>query len=288
MLSISVLVLEVKLNLSNMSQPTVKSLKKENDQLKNKMESLIKDFRRLEAGLEEQESAMLKSKDRSTSPDTDTIKSLEFMSEEYDELNNFRATAKRELLSLNTRLSELKSSVDTISNAIDDLQQYSYSYNVKLFGIPETTQRESANESTTVCANLFKEMGADVNIEDIDIAHRIPSRTKSDSPRPIVCKFIRRIAREKVMAKRKEISKVSKLKIGLSDSSFLTEARIVDHLTPKNQQLLMEAKEFKSKHEYSYCWTRNGVVYLRKSENSRPIKVKDKNVLQVLYQSENH
>ena len=139
-----------------MAQPTVKSLKKENEQLKIMIEALTSDFKRLEAGLESHESAIAKSKENHTSPDAETVKSLEFMSNGYDELNNFRATAKQTFSALNTRLSELTENVDKISNAICDLEQYSYSYNVKLIGIPESGRKESAIETSTVCANLFK------------------------------------------------------------------------------------------------------------------------------------
>ena len=48
------------------------------------------------------------------------------------------------------------------------------------------------------------------------------------------------------MAKRRDICKVNQMKIGLSGNSLLTEARILDHLTPKNQQLLSEAKAFRT------------------------------------------
>jgi hypothetical protein len=83
-----------------MAQPTGKSLKKENEQLKILIEALTSDFKRLEAGLESRESAIAKTKENHTSPDAETVKSLEFMSHEYDELNKFRATAKHKVLSL--------------------------------------------------------------------------------------------------------------------------------------------------------------------------------------------
>jgi hypothetical protein len=98
------------------------------------------------------------------------------MSHEYDELKNFRATAKQKFTALNTRLTELTENDVKISSAIYDLEQYSCSYNVKLIGIPESGRRESAIEICTACASLFKEIGADITIQDIDIAHRVPTR----------------------------------------------------------------------------------------------------------------
>jgi hypothetical protein len=51
--------------------------------------------------------------------------------------------------------------------------------------------------------------------------------------------------------------------------------RIFDHLTPKNQQILFEAKGFKAKNGYQYCWTKNSAVYLRKDANSRAIRINE-------------
>jgi hypothetical protein len=58
--------------------------------------------------------------------------------------------------------------------------------------------------------------------------------------------------------------------------------RIFDHLTPKNQHILVEARAFKEKFSYQYCWTKNSIVYLRKSATSRAIRIKELGDLQRL------
>ena len=105
-------------------------------------------------------------------------------------------------------------------------------------------------------------MGAEVSLTDIDIAHRVKPRNPSNRPKPIICKFIRRLAREEVMKRRTAISFVQPREIGLSDAVVLTNAKIVDHLTPSTQELFAAAKSFKEQHQFSYCWTKNGTVYL--------------------------
>ena len=53
---------------------------------------------------------------------------------------------------------------------------------------------------------------------DIDIAHHRVNSRRSDShyPRPIVCKFIRRLAKEEVMAHRNETSNLNPDDLDLS------------------------------------------------------------------------
>ena len=94
-------------------------------------------------------------------------------------------------------------------------------------------------------------MGAEVSIRDIDIAHRVSFRdTSRMGPKPIVCKFIRRLARNEVMSKRKEGRSVDPSTIGLHEGNVL----LLDHLTPRLQQLYSDAKEFKLKYGYQFFW----------------------------------
>jgi hypothetical protein len=72
-------------------------------------------------------------------------------------------------------LNSLAAKVDDLSNAIIHLNEYSYQYNIKLIGIPELKSQESSMETSTLCMQLFKEMGVAVRLEDIDIAHRVPA-----------------------------------------------------------------------------------------------------------------
>jgi hypothetical protein len=64
----------------------------------------------------------------------------------------------------------------------------------------------SREKPATVCNDIFNAVGANVSIADIDIAHRVkPRRSNGSQPKPIVCKFFRRLAREQVMAVRRSM-----------------------------------------------------------------------------------
>ena len=69
--------------------------------------------------------------------------------------------AKDELQRLSAKLEELKAKVNTIGNAIDEIQEYSFQYNVKFVGVSERLQDESAASISKLCLNIFKETGAD-------------------------------------------------------------------------------------------------------------------------------
>ena len=81
------------------------------------------------------------------------------LSKEYDDFGEFGQHAQRELQRLNCRLLEIKSKVDSVGKAIEDLP-------------------ESAKNISDLCVALFNEMGAHVSLQDIDIAHRVQSTNK--------------------------------------------------------------------------------------------------------------
>ena len=122
-----------------------------------------------------------------------------------------------------------------------------------------------------------------LSINDIDIAHRVKSRNASATgPKPIICKFVRRLARNEVMALRKNIKNVNPLAVGLSPAIDLSKALIVDHLPPRVQKLFAEAKQFKSTYNYGHCWTNGCNIYLRYDDVSKVIQVTDLGVIQDL------
>ena len=98
---------------------------------------------------------------------------------------------QREIQRLNARLLEIKSKVDTIAKAIEDLQDCTYQFNIKNIGIPEIGSPESAKMTSNLCVALFNRMGAHVSLQDIDIAHCVQSHKQNGLPKPIICKFVR-------------------------------------------------------------------------------------------------
>ena len=169
----------------------------------------------------------------------------------------------------------MSAKVDEVGKAIDAMEEYSYQYNIKIVGVPELNSQETAMDTSKLCAKLFAEMKTDITLQDIDIAHRVPLRSAGNLPKPIICKFTRRLAKETVMARRKDACKSNPVNLGLPDQVSLSSVRLFDHLTPKMQIVFSEAKKFKSNHHFEFCWAKNSCVYLRKDRDSRVFKIKD-------------
>ena len=246
------------------------SLKKKNQELKEQVNVLSKEIRKLKEHITKHTS----SPDRSQAQSTETA--LQFYSDAHDESQIFQANVSEELKRLTVRLAEISSRVDEIGKAIDSMCEYSYQYNVKIVGMPELNEQGSYSQTSGLCVNLFSEMGADVTLHDIDIAHRVPQRSaRVGTPKPIICKFVRRLSKEAVMARRNESCRADPSSLGFGEGVSLSLVRIFDHLTPKMQHVFTEANKFKEQHSYQFCWSKNSCVYLRKDGSSRALKIRD-------------
>ena len=137
---------------------SVANLKRENNALKAQLSTMTDEIAKLKD--------MIQQHGGSTTPasEGDSIQSVEFLSKEYDDLHHFKTMAKDELHRLNAKLAELKVKIDAIGNAIDEFQEYSFQYNVKIVGVPESSQNESAASTSELCATFFKQMGTVVSV----------------------------------------------------------------------------------------------------------------------------
>ena len=69
------------------------------------------------------------------------------------------------------------------------------------------------------------------------------SRVASSRPNAIICKFVRRLARDEVMAARREVSNLNAEDLGFSGEVEVSHINLYDHLTPRLQELLFESKK---------------------------------------------
>lgn len=112
-----------------------------------------------------------------------------------------------------------------------------------------------------------------VTEQDIDIAHRLRNRNKK--PAAIVCKFTRRIAKEAVMSKRNGIRDIELHNVVVcSDDSDGWTLAIFDHLTPKKQELLKQAKSVQRDLGYTFCWVKNNILMRESQHSTRVIKIR--------------
>ena len=193
-------------------------LRKENQALRKELPDLKNQLKKINDGMSQEQQQTGQKEKRETSPSKEH--SVEFMSHQFDDFTSFKSAATKQIQQLTKRVEEISIRCDRFSKSLDVFQEYSYHYNVKIVGLPTVTENETSDQTTHLCLKLFSalgrgegggggEGGEDVTVSDIDVAHRVPSRTASNRPNAVICKFVRRIAKEKVMAKRNAASNIA-------------------------------------------------------------------------------
>ena len=108
--------------------------------------------------------------------------------------------------------------------------------------MPSAEERESSESSANLCLRLFSDLEMkDISIQDIDIAHRVSARQTSNRPNAIICRFTRRLAKDKVMAARRNAVNLQASDLGLPSHTSMEHVGLYEHLTPRMQSLFYEA-----------------------------------------------
>lgn len=251
-----------------MSKNSVDKLQKQNEELQTEIKKLQTELQKVKENVGS----------RTTSQEME--KSVEFLSHEYEDFKSNRSTVEQSLKEIETSLNNVILKANEIEDAVEAMLKYSYQYNLKLIGVPQDEQGETAEQTVDICLKLFKEMGIKISEFDIDIAHRTPNRQKS-IPAPIVCKFTRRITKEAILKQKKQVNKIDLGKIGLTANAD-TNMVILEHLTPKQHDLLKKTKAFQQRNEYEFCWVKNQTILLRENGDSKIIRISTQGDLEQL------
>ena len=250
----------------------VKALRNENEQVKRQLEELKE--------LESIKSKMAEKRDSYTATEIPPYtQDVQFLSDSYDALVKSKTSIEEDLGKFSVRLDLLGKNVDRIDKAIDDMLHYSYPYNLKIVGVPLVNENESAEDTANLCLKLFSALGNDISVYDIDIAHRVQQRNaaidigRRRQPNAIICKFTRRMARDKVLASRRNTSQLTPEALGFSPTAEINRIRIYSHLMPRLQELLYAAKAHQNMHSYKWCWSKGIAIFLRKTDTSTAIRL---------------
>ena len=112
-----------------------------------------------------------------------------------------------------------------------------------------------------------------------NIAHRVPQQNtltgngNRSRPNLIICKFTRRMIRDKVLTSRGNTSRITTEGLDLPSSAEINQIPIYSHLTPRLQELLHSVKLHQNTYNYKWCWAKCGAIFLRKTDTSMAISL---------------
>lgn len=167
---------------------------------------------------------------------------------------------------------EMKKEIKDLKLEVIELKQYSRRTNIEITNIPETPDED--------ISQLLAKIGeiSDCNLsENTVIAHRIPSYNK-DRPKPIVVQLTSKPVKDILLKKLKD-RKIKSSEISPRFKEF--PVYFNEHLAPELKKLFYQARKFKTDNEFTYCWVRDGKIFLRKDQSSKIFRIKSEEDLNI-------
>ena len=162
-------------------------------------------------------------------------------------------------------IKDLQKEIVAIQDEINNIQQYLRVNNLEIVGLPVPNEGESEETLLLNALNNLEGIDNPIRHEDIDISHPLNSNRKDGKPVHIV-RFLSRKTKNMVLtAKKQEDNKQYKFR---NKDIYINE-----HLSKQNRALFAAAQERKKNLNYKYCWTRSGVINMRKTDNSQIITI---------------
>ncbi|CAK1602527.1 unnamed protein product [Parnassius mnemosyne] len=210
--------------------------------------------------------------------------SIEFMSDKFDKISDEFKIQQQEILVLKKENDSLRYEINTLNNKLNQFDQLSRASSLEIQCVPE---RKTEN-----VVGILKQLGCAINhtMSDHDILYcsRVAKlNPASPRPRTIIAKFSSPRIRDSVLSAVNRHNKVNKEnKLNTHDLGFDTEQKkpvfVIENLSSENKQLHAAARKRGKELKYKYTWIRAGRIYMRKSDTSEAIFIRNTETLDKL------
>lgn len=177
----------------------------------------------------------------------------------------------------------LKSTVKDLGNRLCIMEQHSRMSNLEIQCIPEHRTENLVN----VMVQIAKVTGYNLQEGDVHKCTRIAKlNPENKRPRSVVVKFSNPRVRDTFMAhviqynKKHRDNKINTSHIGIAGEK--KPIYVVDHLIPEIKRLHALAREKAKQLQYKFVWVKNSRVFMRKTETSEHIMIRDLSQLESL------
>ncbi|CAK1584203.1 unnamed protein product [Parnassius mnemosyne] len=209
--------------------------------------------------------------------------SLTFINDQYEGIKKENVASKLKITCLEKENEELKGTVHALAQRVNQIEQHSRQCNLELQNVPE-----SRNENLiTMITKLGKVIGSSLKENDIlNCTRTAKINRESRRPRSIIVHLASPRIRDEMLAmtskynKANSDNKLNTTHLGLTGHT--TPVFVTEHLSPANKAIYAAARLKARERGYKYVWVRNGRVFMRKTDDSDYILVKNLDSLKKL------
>lgn len=189
--------------------------------------------------------------------------SVEVMPTKYDEMLKKQTGQEKSLKDLSVKVRRLEDSgrceTDQLRQELNRLEQYTRLNNIELHGI-KVTQNEDLHEKLCQVADQLKLSRP--TTDQVEAIHRLPSRPGKVPS--VIVKFVNRKQRNEWLSNKRR----------LRENTNSEEQIFVDeNMTKHNRHIFFLARAKLKEGNIKYAWHKDGVTYVRKTENGPAIRI---------------
>lgn len=189
------------------------------------------------------------------------------MSSKYDDFLQKISTLEKER-------KEDKILIKELEEKLEVSERKSRGAGIEIRNIPKHNGETKENLCNEIM-QLGNTLSVNIDCSNIRDVYRLKSK---DASNPVVVDLTSVLLKDKILKAVKSFNKTrakgEKLNTThLNDSYQSKPLYISETLTHKTQRLYFLARQFKKSHGFDFCWTTNGFVYLKKTEDSSHIRI---------------
>lgn len=259
------------------TQPSSQSQTQELIAIENVKQLMKEELDILLVKMEKNWSKILDNKSKEIFNEINQIKdSLNFINNQYEELKNELQGKLTQIKELKNENENLKSTVKDLNSRLCIMEQHSRMSNLEIQCLPE----HKAENLPNIIQQIGKATGSNITDADIHKCTRIAKLNPENTrPRSVIVKFSSPRIRDTFLAgvlkfnKKNKEDKLNTSHIGIGGDK--RPIYVVDHLTPELKKIHAFARLTAKKLNYKFVWIKNGRVFLRKSDDSEHIAVRN-------------
>lgn len=209
--------------------------------------------------------------------------SMNFFNDQFEKLSSEISCYKENIKILTKENESLRAEMNTLGQRLNQIDQASRTCNLELQCVPENKAENLMTIVKQLC-NVIK-----CPLDDSDIHHytRIAKMNKESArPRSILVKFGCPRTRDSFLAASISYNKSNPQdKINTSHLGFggvKSPVFVVENLSVDNKRLHAAARSKAKELNYRYVWVRNGRIYMRKTESSDHVFIRNLSTLDKL------
>ena len=175
---------------------------------------------------------------------------------------------------LRSGCSKLQDKIISLESSVNQVQQYGRRNNIVISGIPDDVADDDPEDAVT---SIMEDVDVIVKNSDIEACHRIGKSDQKTTSKKTIVRFINPKYCKKVLVNRKKLINIdSEMKYNFSRNNKIF---INENLTRANESIAFCGRKIKRNSKIHSCFTRDGIVVIKKTEKSKAFKVHHINVL---------